>query len=1203
MKKGIILIIALIIISIIPITLSENYVKVDSKVISALENQEKVRVIVFLNDESKEIKAAKDDIKNNIGNIRHDFGNSFSMEITSAELKELENNEMIKGIYDDPKIKTVLQQSAPMINATETWSFQVNGTNITGLGETVCIIDTGINYSHPALGNCSTSDFISGNCAKVIGGYDFGNDDNDPYDYEGHGTHVAGIVAANGSINGVAHDARIVAIKVFSDAGSASMSDLKAGIDWCIDNATKYNISVITMSLAVVNSSNSEIPYSVYCDSEYAGTLTDSINNAIAKNITVTIAAGNDLTGAGDLGNITAPACIENATAIGGVNKSDYFFFNRNNLVDLVAPGVYINSTNLSATYRLASGTSMATPHAAAAFALIHQFGKLHGTYYRPSEIENALKTTGKQLNDSTGTGLNYSRIMIYSALLSLNNYPIIYVYSPQNITYNTTQILMNFTASGNFAIAAKWFYNDTGNTTYSSEQYVNVSEGDHKFIFYANDTFGNINSTSINFTSDITPPKNITLKSPTNNTLSKNTTQIFSCNVTDNLGLANISLSIYNSTSFIYSNLSQITGKFNESNFTMNLGTDNYIWFCSASDSAGNNNISASNYTLAIDAVLPLYSGIVYSENYIYNSTVVYWFNSTWADNINISNVKFSFNYNATNQTNQSAVYNSTFNVYAANVTALAAGNYSFQWFANDTANNINSTPVYNFTVLRASPNLNISFNVSGTVYYSDILIGNGTFVNITATANAEGTIVLYINDSIVNSRINSISNTTQINATVNATAFYNATQNYSSSIITRWINVELPSEAPRTYKISPANNSYLNTTATFRINATDVSLKNATLYVWNLSSYPIHSNSTDISGMFNDTSWIYSANEGVYLWNARAYDISDNFSFAYYGNYTLTIDTTLPTAVITASSTSIYTDESSTVTCTTSDTNLNLTKIEIDGLVKNSSTSLTNITYVYSGSGGTKTINCTAEDKAGNSKKDAITITATVRPPTGGGTNNPPGGGTPPVIAPKTNDTQPVTEAIKTFGNITANVSEVMYIPSEMAKEGILSIEIVSAISAENVEIKLKKVDPSIVAELAGDNVYNYFNITLSNLNDTDLKNITINFEVTKQWIDSNGLDNSSVRLKRYKESWSSLDTVLLSEDSDKRYYQASSPGFSLFAITAEKAAAPVPQEEEKKPLISKTVIMIMLLIICIIALAALVYFAFFKKKEVYP
>src|SRR3989338_7120208 len=134
--------------------------------------------------------------------------------------------------------------------------------NITGKGETACVIDSGIDYTHPDLGGCTNDTFLAGNCSKVIAGHDFKNNDTNPIDDQGHGTHVAGIIAStNETYRGVAPDATLVAIKVCDNTtgGNCADEDIINGIDWCINNASKYNISVISMSLGGGS-------FTTYCD-------------------------------------------------------------------------------------------------------------------------------------------------------------------------------------------------------------------------------------------------------------------------------------------------------------------------------------------------------------------------------------------------------------------------------------------------------------------------------------------------------------------------------------------------------------------------------------------------------------------------------------------------------------------------------------------------------------------------------------------------------------------------------------------------------------------------------------------------------------------------------------------------------------------------------------------------------------------------
>ena len=119
----------------------------------------------------------------------------------------------------------------------------------------------------------------------------------------------------------------------------------------------------------------------------------------------------------------------------------------------------------------------------------------------------------------------------LFSTLIGIeedNTIPLINVYSPQNITYNTTQILINFSASDNFNIDSLWFSNGTSNITYTNPNLITLNQGNHIFTFYANDTSGNLNSTKVSFTINI-PIQNtfpsINFISPQNVTY--NTTQI----------------------------------------------------------------------------------------------------------------------------------------------------------------------------------------------------------------------------------------------------------------------------------------------------------------------------------------------------------------------------------------------------------------------------------------------------------------------------------------------------------------------------------------------------------------------------------------------------------------------------------------------------------------------------------------------------
>jgi len=125
-----------------------------------------------------------------------------------AKIKAKNN---VAGVYEDYRVQAVLDQSIPQINAD-----LVQNSGMLGAGVNVCIIDTGVNDSHPAL-------------SALIAEYDFVNNDNDATDDNGHGTHVAGIAASNdATYKGVAPGVSLMATKVLNAAGGGTFTDVLA---------------------------------------------------------------------------------------------------------------------------------------------------------------------------------------------------------------------------------------------------------------------------------------------------------------------------------------------------------------------------------------------------------------------------------------------------------------------------------------------------------------------------------------------------------------------------------------------------------------------------------------------------------------------------------------------------------------------------------------------------------------------------------------------------------------------------------------------------------------------------------------------------------------------------------------------------------------------------------------------------------------
>jgi subtilisin len=247
----------------------------------------------------------------------------------------------------------------------------------TGAGVKVCILDTGVNANHLDLK------------ANILGGYSFVTPGKTTSwaDDQGHGTHVAGTIAAVRNtigVVGVAPSAKIYAIKVLNSAGTGYYSWIADGVL----EAIRQGCQVINMSLGSKGDPNADSPFR------------QAVQSAVSKGIIVVVAAGNEATAISGYIPAGFPGVI--AVAASDINHNIASFSNNGlSLKDVTAPGVNVYSTDMNGGYSYKSGTSMASPHVAGVAALRISARKTkmitndigYSSFFEGSGLIDALKT------------------------------------------------------------------------------------------------------------------------------------------------------------------------------------------------------------------------------------------------------------------------------------------------------------------------------------------------------------------------------------------------------------------------------------------------------------------------------------------------------------------------------------------------------------------------------------------------------------------------------------------------------------------------------------------------------------------------------------------------------------------------------------------------------------------------------------------
>lgn len=262
--------------------------------------------------------------------------------------RELRTSGLFRSVERDYTAAVASLPNDPFLG--EQWSLQRAGVVATWNTSTgsqaapVAVLDTGVDASHPDLQG------------QLLPGFDFINGDADPNDDHGHGTRMAGIVAAawnNGlGIAGVAPDSPILPVKVLGSDGKGPYSAIAEGIAWAVDNGAR----VISLSLSGANPSQM---------------LQDAIHYARANGAVCVAAAGND-----GKSLPVYPAATSGAVAVGAIDGVDRhaWFSNTGAWISHTAPGVSLLTTDIGGGYLFSTGTSPATAFSAGVFSLLFAF-------------------------------------------------------------------------------------------------------------------------------------------------------------------------------------------------------------------------------------------------------------------------------------------------------------------------------------------------------------------------------------------------------------------------------------------------------------------------------------------------------------------------------------------------------------------------------------------------------------------------------------------------------------------------------------------------------------------------------------------------------------------------------------------------------------------------------------------------------------
>lgn len=355
----------------------------------------------------KVIVLHEDDLKGNLTGVGSSLEKRFkvlpgsAMTVSSDNLEKIAKTDGVRGVYTDQKL-TVLS-TASMSSSNPGPSIIDDPREISGPkgeGVTVALIDTGADADHEALSR------------KIVAFQDFVNNQTEPYDDNGHGTHCASLIAGDLGM-GVAPGAELVVIKVMDRDGACYLSDALKALDWCLDNKDRYGIKIISFSVG------GEGP------SDGASLLDEACDRMVEEGLTMCVAAGNS---GPSPSSIVMPGGAEKVITIGAIDRTGLIFEQSSRgptltgeiKPDLVTLGVDVPSALAGSKNGLSSvsGTSMAVPQVSGASAVLLEADP----ELQPADIKRLLLKTADELGQEGKDNLyGYGALNLTRALGSIN--------------------------------------------------------------------------------------------------------------------------------------------------------------------------------------------------------------------------------------------------------------------------------------------------------------------------------------------------------------------------------------------------------------------------------------------------------------------------------------------------------------------------------------------------------------------------------------------------------------------------------------------------------------------------------------------------------------------------------------------------------------------------------------------------------------